>query len=277
MDRRVRSARIKSSGQLDRRRTMPLPATPRAVLIDLAGVLHVGEHAVPGAVDALARLRASGVPLRFLTNTTRSPRRAIVALLHGLGFDIAADEIHTAVHATRQLVEERGLRPHYLIHPDIADETGASDPQPNAVVIGDAGPHFTFDGLNTAFRLLMQGLPLIAMARNRYFKEADGLSLDLGAFVAALEYAAGIEAEVVGKPAQPFFDGALHDLGVAPAAAVLIGDDLRDDIGGAQRAGIAGILVRTGKFTPRDLDTDVSPDAVLDSIADLPRWFAEHR
>ena len=247
---------------------MQLPATPKALLIDLAGVLHVGDHALPGAVEALARLRATGVPLRFLTNTTRSPRRPILALLRGLGFDIAEDEIHTAVHATRQLVDRRGLRPHYLIHPDIADEMGASDPQPNAVVIGDAGPLFTFDGLNAAFRLLMQGLPLIAMARNRYFKETDGLSLDLGAFVAALEYGAGIEAEVVGKPAQPFFHGALQELGVAPGAAVLIGDDLRDDIGGAQRAGIAGILVRTGKFRPEDeTDPQVRPALVVDDFA----------
>ncbi len=221
---------------------MRLPAQPEAVLIDLAGVLHVGDDAIPGAAAALTRLRAAGLPLRFLTNTTRSPRQAIVNLLQGLGFDIAADEVQTAARATRQLVDQRGLRPQYLIHPDIADEMGPSHPEPNAVVIGDAGPHFTFDGLNAAFRLLMQGMPLIAMARNRYFRETDGLTLDVGAFVAALEYAAGIEAEVVGKPARPFFDGALRELSVGPAAAVLIGDDLRDDIGGAQQAGIAGIL-----------------------------------
>lgn len=149
-------------------------------------------------------------------------------------------------------MERRGLRPHYLVHPAIADEMGPGFTEPDAVVIGDAGPYFTFDGLNTAFRLLMRGLPLIAMARNRYFREADGLTLDLGAFVAALEYAGGVEAEVVGKPARPFFHGALHELGVAPADAVVIGDDLRDDIGGAQAAGIPGILVRTGKFLPGD-------------------------
>lgn len=246
---------------------MRLPAQPGAVLVDLAGVVHVGSDAVPGAATALARLRAAGLPLRFLTNTTRSPREAIVALLQGLGFDIAADEIQTAARATRQVVDRRGLRPHYLIHPDIAGEMGPSHSQPNAVVIGDAGAHFTFDGLNTAFRLLMQGMPLIAMARNRYFRETDGLTLDLGAFVAALEYAAGIEAEVIGKPARPFFDGALQELGVEPAAAVLIGDDLRDDIGGAQRAGIAGILVRTGKFRAQDeRDEDVRPALVVDDF-----------
>lgn len=244
--------------------TPTLPAAPKAVLIDLAGVLHVGDQAIPGAVQALQRLRATGLPLRFLTNTTRSPRQAIVDLLVCLGFAVAADEIHTAALATRQLVHSRGLRPHWLVHPDIAAEMGASDPNPNVVVLGDAGPHFTFDALNAAFRLLMAGCPLIAMARNRYFKEPDGFTLDLGAFVAALEYGSGVEAEIVGKPAAPFFLGPLAELGVAPSEAVLIGDDLRDDIGGAQAVGIAGILVRTGKFRPGDdANPEVTPTRVV--------------
>lgn len=247
---------------------MTLLKQPRAVLVDLAGVLHVGDQAVPGAVAALDRLRDSGLPLRFLTNTTRSPRSAILDLLRSLGFSASTDEIHTAVVATRQLVRERGLAPHYLVHPDIAAEVGPSHPRPDAVVLGDAGPHFTFDRLNIAFRLLMDGLPLIAMARNRYFKEADGLTLDMGAYVTALEYAAGARAEVVGKPAAPFFLGPLAELGVAPAEAVLIGDDLRDDIGGAQAAGIPGILVRTGKYRPTDeADPEIRPAVVADDFA----------
>ncbi len=246
---------------------MTLPS-PAAVLIDLAGVLHVGPQAVPGAVRALARLRESGLPLRFLTNTTRSPRGAIVELLRGLGFEVAAAEIHTAVLATRHLVRARGLSPHYLVHPDIADEVGPSSASPDAVVIGDAGPHFTFERMNRAFRLLMDGLPLIAMARNRYFKDPDGLTLDMGAYVTALEYGAGVQAEVVGKPAATFFLGALAELGMAPADAVLIGDDLRDDIGGAQAAGIPGILVRTGKYRPEDEgDGQIQPAAVVDDFA----------
>ena len=247
---------------------MQLPNNPRAILIDLAGVLHVGDEAIPGAVAALARLRASGLPLRFLTNTTRSPRQSIVDLLQRLGFTLDASEVHTAALATRQLVEQRGLRAHYLVHPDIEADMGPSDPNPQVVVLGDAGPHFSFAALNTAFRLLMQGLPLLAMARNRYFKESEGLTLDIGAFVAALEFAAGIEAEVVGKPASPFFHGALNELAVAPADAILIGDDLHDDIGGAQRAGIAGILVRTGKFRAgADRNPDVRSALVVDDFA----------
>ncbi|RTL56993.1 MAG: TIGR01458 family HAD-type hydrolase [Rhodocyclaceae bacterium] len=246
----------------------PLPTSPKAVLIDLAGVLHTGDQALPGAVDALRRLRDSGLPLRFLTNTTRSPSSTIIAKLQAMGFDIHGGEVQTAVLATKKLVQMRGLKPHYLVHPDIAEEIGPSSPTPDAVVLGDAGPYFSYDALNTAFRLLMQGLPLVVMARNRYFMEADGLSLDMGAYVAGLEYSAGVKAEVVGKPAQPFFATALADLGVAAEDAVLIGDDLMDDIGGAHAAGIPGILVRTGKFRPGD-DThlDIRPALVADDFA----------
>lgn len=236
---------------------MKLPVPPKAVLIDLAGVLHVGDQPVAGAPAALRRLRASGIPLRFLTNTTRSPRSAIVAMLTTMDFAVAPEEIQTAVLATRQFVLERWQAPHWLAHPAIADEIGPNSAEPDVVVIGDAGPHFTFERINEAFRLLMRGLPLVAMAKNRYFREADGLTIDMGAYVTALEFATGTQATVVGKPAAPFFLGPLQALGVAPADAVLIGDDLHDDIGGAQAAGIPGILVRTGKFRAGD---DAHPD-----------------
>lgn len=251
---------------------MQLPHAPQAVLIDLAGVLHIDDQVIPGAVDALDTLRSSGLPLRFLTNTTRSPRRRIVANLQQMGFAIAPQEIQTAVLATRHLVEQRELHPHYLVHPDIADEIGVSHAEPDAVVLGDAGPHFTYTALNQAFRLLMRGLPFIVMARNRYFKEKDGLTLDMGAFVAGLEYSSGVKAEVVGKPAAPFFLSALEELGIAPENAVLIGDDLSDDIGGAQAAGIPGILVRTGKFRPDDASHPLIKPAAI--VNDFPAAVA---
>ena len=225
---------------------------PKGILIDLAGVLHTGDTPIPRALAGLHRLRMADIPLRFLTNTTRSPRTSIVRKLAMMGFDIKEEEVLTAVHATRQYVQSRALHPHWLIHPDVADETGPSATEPDAVVLGDAGAGFTFEAMNTAFRLLMRGLPLIAMARNRYFQEADGLTIDMGAFVAALEYATGVQATVIGKPAPAFFAAALADLGIRADEALMIGDDLRDDVQGAQVAGIRAILVRTGKYRPQD-------------------------
>ena len=250
------------------RKTMHLPTNPKAVLIDLAGVLHTGDDALPGAVAALEKLRASGLALRFLTNTTRTPGSVLHTKLCRMGFALAAAEIQTAALAARTLVRERALRPHWLVHPNIAEEMGASDPDPDVVVLGDMGDYFTYAGLNHAFRLLMQGVPLIAMARNRYFMEADGMSMDMGAFVAGLEYSTGVTAEITGKPAPAFFAAALAELGVAPDAAVLIGDDLADDVGGAQDAGIAGILVRTGKFRPGDDENpEIRPALVVADFA----------
>ena len=247
---------------------MHLPSHPKALLIDLAGVLHVGDQVIPGAVAALARLRDAGVPLLFLTNTTRTPRRTLVAKMNALGLAMSEDELLTAPGATLNLVRSRGLNPHWIVHPDLVDEVGPSAAEPDAVVLGDAGPYFDYTTLNIAFRLIMRGLPFIAMARNRTFKEEDGLSLDMGAFVAALEYSTGVQAEIAGKPAAPFFQAALDRLGVAATDAVMIGDDLRDDIGGAQALGIAGVLVRTGKFSPADEhDPDIRPAAIADDFA----------
>ena len=242
--------------------------SPKAVLIDLAGVLHTGDEALPGAVRALDRLRASGLSLRFLTNTTRTPSSILFARLQRMGFTLAASEIQTAALAARTLVRSRGQRPLWLVHPDIAGEMGESASDPDVVVLGDMGDHYTYPLLNHAFRLLMQGLPLMAMARNRYFMEPDGLSLDMGAFVAGLEYSAGIKAEITGKPAPSFFNAALAELGIGAAEAVLIGDDLADDIGGAQAAGIPGILVRTGKYRAGDeAHPDIRPAAIVDDFA----------
>jgi len=247
---------------------MALTISPKAVLIDLAGVLHTGDDALPGAVRALERLRTLGLPLRFLTNTTRTPSSVLLSKLQRMGFTLTASELQTAALAARTLVRSRELRPLWLVHPDIAGEMGESDPDPDIVVLGDMGAHFTYPILNQAFRLLMQGLPLMAMARNRYFMEPDGLSLDMGAFVAGLEYSAGIKAEITGKPAPAFFRAALSELGIRPGEAVLIGDDLADDIGGAQAAGIPGILVRTGKFRAGDdAHPEIRPTAVYDDFA----------
>jgi HAD superfamily hydrolase (TIGR01458 family) len=225
----------------------------RTVLLDLGGVFYEGTRLLPGAQDALARLRASGLALSFVTNTTRQSRAALLRELERLGLDVATDELLTPASAGRALLLERGLRPLLLIHPGLApDFDGLDLHEPNAVVVGDAGEHFSYAGLNRAFRLLQAGAPLLALGRNRYFKDADGLSLDAGPFVAALEYAAGVSAELLGKPAPALFAQALRALGCSPEQAVMIGDDVEADVNGALAAGLGGILVRTGKYRPGD-------------------------
>jgi HAD superfamily hydrolase (TIGR01458 family) len=138
---------------------------------------------------------------------------------------------------------------HARLRPELADLEG--DP-PDSVLVGDAGDAFTYAALNRAFRVLHAGAPLLAMASNRYFQEADGLSLDAGPFVAALEHAAGTRAEVLGKPAATFFRAALARLGLDPEQAVMIGDDVEADVIGARAAGLGAVLVATGKHRAGD-------------------------
>ncbi len=250
-----------------------------AVLIDIDGVLHVGAAPVSGAAAALQRLRDAGLRLAFLTNTTRRTRQALIESLDGMGFDIPPDEIQTAALAARAVVERRGLRPHLLIHPDLApDWEGVRTDDANAVVIGDAGEGFTYAALNEAFRVLIRddAVPLIAMGANRYFRATDGLSLDMGPFVAALEFAGRRQAEYTGKPAAAFFETAMAALDVPAANAVMIGDDLENDVVAAQDAGLHGILVRTGKYRPQDeQDPKLQPQTVADNFVEAVRGLLE--
>ena len=225
----------------------------RTLLLDLGGVFYQGADLIPGALDALARLRGSGLALRFVTNTTRQSRAELLQALAGRGLAVAADELLTPAAAACDLLRARGLRPLLLIHPGLApDFAGLDTADPNAVVVGDAGEYFSYAGLNRAFRLLHAGAPLLALGRNRYFQESDGLSLDAGPFVAALEYAAGVEAELLGKPSPALFAAALRATACPPAAAAMIGDDVEADVNGAIAAGLRGMLVRTGKYRPGD-------------------------
>jgi len=230
-------------------------ARVRGVLFDLSGVLYVGERAVDGAVEALERVARTGLPARFVTNVSRRPADDLLAHLAGLGIEIAPVDLFTAPVAARRYCESHGLHPYLLVHEALRPELRelAGDP-PDAVLVGDAGDGFTYASLNRAFRVLAEGAPLLALGDNRCFREDDGLSLDIGPFVAALEYAADCRATVLGKPAPEFYAAAVQSLGCAPEQAVMIGDDALADVDGALGAGLGACLVRTGKYQPGDED-----------------------
>ena len=242
----------------------------RGVLLDVGGVVYIGDMVLPGAVAAVERLKAAGIAVRCITNTTRQPRRLLLAKLRGFGLNIQAGELFMPAIAARRFLEVRGLTPYLLVHPALEEDfTGVSGADaPNAVVVGDAATGFTYDSLNAAFRALDAGAEFLALARNRSFRDADNLlSLDAGPFVAALEYATGREALVLGKPSAEFFAAAIDSLGCHLAKAVMIGDDVEADIGGAEAAGIAGFLVRTGKYHAGDEDRIDPPSAgVVDDL-----------
>lgn len=151
----------------------------------------------------------------------------------------------------------------------------AADAPASAVVIGDYAGGWNYRTLNLAFRRLMRDPRpvLIALGMTRYWRSEEGLCLDTAPFVVALQHASGCEPMVLGKPSPAFFQTALAQLGTAAERVCMIGDDIRGDVGGAQAAGIRGILVRTGKYRASDLDLGIRPAVVLDSFADLPDWW----
>lgn len=251
----------------------------KGVLLDIGGVVYVGETALPGAVDAVARLTAGGLPVRCVTNTTRTPLSGIVERLRRMGLAIAAGDVFTPARAARTYLETHKLAPHLLIHPALEpDLTGLSGGTGRAVVVGDAGEGFSYSAMNAAFRELMAGAELVALAANRMFKDSDGeLSIDCGAFVAALEFASGRSALVLGKPSPDFFAAAAASMECTPGEAVMVGDDAEADVAGALASGIgAAVLVRSGKY----LDGDESryqppPSAVADSLPEAADWVLE--
>jgi HAD superfamily hydrolase (TIGR01458 family) len=228
-----------------------------ALLLDLSGVLYVGDKAVPRAQEAVEKARDAGLSLRLITNTTRQPRRRILDRLRTLGFDFPDEALTTAPSAIRAELEQRGRAARFFVHPDLLSEfegceSAAGDV--DVVVLGDMGEHFSFATLNEAFRVLMDGAELWVMGMNRYFREAGGLSLDLGPFVRALEYAAEVEAKNFGKPDKRIFHAAIEGLELPPERVLMVGDDYAGDIDGARSAGLAACLVKTGKYRVGDED-----------------------
>ncbi len=259
---------------------MPAEPTPdpsahatRGLLLDLEGVLYEGGQAIAGAREAVQTLRERGLELRFLTNTTVRPRREVAERLTAMGFAIALEHLFTPAMAAAALLREAGLQRVWLAAlPGLGEDFAGftlDEAQPQAVVLGDLHLGFDWTLLNRVFVALRAGAVLIALHKNRYCRRDGVNALDLGPFVAALEYAAGVEARVVGKPSAEFFRLALLDLRLAASEVAMVGDDLQADVGGAQAAGLRAIQVRTGKYDPRD-PSPVTPDLVIDSLAALP-------
>jgi HAD superfamily hydrolase (TIGR01458 family) len=245
----------------------------RGLLFDMDGVWFVGEAPVPGAVETLAHIRSKGLPCRFVTNTTTRSLDDLVAKMARFGLDIERDEIVTAPRATALFLRERGAPSCHLLVDDNVRAEFTDFPlsdRPDYVVVGDIGERWNYRVLDEAFRMLIAGAELVAMHKGRYWQVEDGLALDIGAFVAGLEYASGKRATLVGKPAPTIFRSALADLGLAASEVAMVGDDVHSDVGGAQGVGITGVLVETGKYRA-DLvaASGVTPHAVLESVADL--------
>lgn len=244
----------------------------RGLLIDIDGVVTIGGALVPGSRGALQRLADAGLPYRFITNTTRRPRRRVAADLAALGLPADVGHVYTPAALARSYCAERRLAPFLVTHPDLAEDfAGLPAKGREAVIVGDAGDYFTYAQMNAAFRKLVHGADFLALAANRAFQDRDAeLSLDAGPFVAALEFASRCKANVFGKPTRAFFEAAVSGLGLPAREVAMIGDDVEADVGGAMDAGLSGILVRTGKYRSGQESTLARPPTlVADCLADV--------
>ena len=252
---------------------------PSGVLFDLDGVIFQGDGLIPGAEDVILKLQAARIPYRFITNITRMTKNNLVNMLIKMGFSVTPEEIFAAPHAAVEYCKLKGYKNISLIVPDEEMKEDFSafqlvEENPEAIVVGDMGKLFTFELLNRLFMNIINGAELIAMHKNRYWKSVDGFTLDLGAFISALEYAAGKSAIVVGKPDSNLFKFAVYGWGLSENSIYVVGDDLDGDIGGAHNSGMKSVLVKTGKFREENLKrSEIKPDHIINSVADLPNIF----
>ncbi|NVK40102.1 MAG: TIGR01458 family HAD-type hydrolase [Oceanospirillaceae bacterium] len=248
---------------------------PEGLLFDLDGVLYVEGRPVPGAIDVMTQVVNRAVPFRYITNTSTRSLTTLERQLRQRGLPVPNDSVFSAISAAVQWLESHSVKRIYpVLAEDACRDFGhfiVDDEQPEAIVLGDIGEDWNYALLNRLFGFLINGAQLVAVHRNRYWQTEKGLQPDLGLFVAGLEYAAGVEAVVVGKPASEFFHSACLGLGLEPQRVVLVGDDIESDIGGAQQAGLTGVLVHTGKYR-RDFvaASGIVPDCEMNSVADLP-------
>ena len=255
------------------------------MLFDLDGTIYEHGIELPGAARAVRALRERGLQVGFVTNTTSRSRRLLTERLHGMGIETDPGHISTALRAGAAHLRAAGLTRVSALVPeaaleDLAEfEVGGARPQ--AVVVGDLDDQWTFEILNTAFRQLMDGAELVALSVDRYWQKDDGLVLDCGPFVKALEYASGRTAAVCGKPSAEFYRAALASLGPwaleNPGSVLMVGDDVWGDIRGAQEAGLRACLVRTGKFRDEVFaGCGVAPDWLIADVRELELTLAPH-
>jgi len=252
---------------------------PQLILLDLDGTLYVGDQAIPGAIECLAQLRERGIALRFLTNTTTKSQRELVAQVRALGFQLDADELISAPIAAKlelhslQQHADRALRIWLLVADAIkADfaEFICDEQQPDYVVLGDIGDRWDLALINQLFNVMNSGAELIALHKGRFWQTSEGLKADIGFFVAGLEYVSSKAARIMGKPNRDFYQRVLDSAGVKAQDAIMVGDDIDSDVGGAQLIGIKGCLVKTGKFRQQYFEqSQVKPDYIIQSVADL--------
>jgi len=247
-----------------------------AVLFDLDGVIYQGNRLIRGAKETISCLDAHNIPYRFITNTSRMTTGKLVSKIKNFGLSVNENHIFSAPLAAIEYCRSKSISKIRLVVPDnemieAFKEFTITDKDPQAVIIGDMGGNFTFSLLNNIFLHLLHGAECVALHKNKFWNSGECLTLDLGAFIAALEYASGREAVIVGKPSPLLFRLASLHWKLPMNHIYMIGDDIDSDIAGGREAGMKTVLVQTGKFRKDTLDRALfPPDFVIPSVAGVP-------
>ncbi len=256
-----------------------MPRQISGFLIDIDGVLVTGNQRIAGAIETIQFLKDKGIPFLLVTNTTRQSRITIWHHLKRAWFPIEEEDIYTAPLAAVNWLKNKGIYEIHLMTAGSAvndfKDFKITAHNPKYIVIGDIGKDLTFDRLNSTFRLIMNGARILALQKNRFWQTEEGLTIDAGAIIAGLEFATGKKATVIGKPSREFFLQAARIIGIPPVELAMVGDDVDSDVGGAQKSGMIGVLVKTGKYRDELFKmSKIKPDRILDSIADLPNFIS---
>lgn len=258
----------------------------RGLICDLDGTVYLSGRPLPGAVEAIERLRAAGVRVLFVSNNPLRTASSYAERLTGLGIPATPDDVLTSGRVTADWLAARAPRSRVLA---LGEEALAEELTRRAdvalvergdeadVVIASFDRTFTYEKWNEAFRALRRGARFVATNPDPTCPVEGGEIPDCGGLIAALEVSSGRRVEeVMGKPSATMLEAALRRLGLAPSEVLVVGDRLETDIALGNAGGVASALVLTG-VTSRDMlaDTPHRPTVVLDALADLPAYLAE--
>ncbi len=245
----------------------------RGVIFDIDGVLEFQGEVYPDAIETIDLLRNKGIVLRFLTNSTLKSRASCARRLRESGFEIIDEEVITASYATARYLD--GLKPRSCWI--MVEREGSNEflgfyqdtENPEYIVIGDNRSKFDFEHLNKALRLLLKGAKLIGMQSELIDSSMGEVELNVGSWVEMLERASGVKATYIGKPNPYVFELTLQKMGLDKSEVIMVGDRVSTDVMGANEFGIRSLLLKTGEFKEQDLDWNIKPDFIFDTISDV--------
>ena len=250
----------------------------KGFLFDLDGVFIISDQIIPGALKTLEFLNQNNIPYKFITNTTTKSRDTLFKNLKKIGLNIEKEDIISACYAGVLKIRELGNPSVKLLLQEDAKkefiEFSIDEENPEYIVIGDLENEWNFKLMNSIFKMVMNGSKLLALHKGKYFQTKFGLQIDSGAFIKGIEYATDTKSIVAGKPSETFFEIVLRQFNIKRKNIAMVGDDIINDIEGAQNSGLRGILTKTGKYNGKNIDLSlVQPDFIIESIADIPKFI----